>query len=139
MTSGGSISELLQISADRWVSAPAGQKQQRLLPERARSDHQRRVFEIGHEAAQLLAEIEQALVQAHGDVPAVPASRQLAKSDSLQPERYVFQWQRAMLNPQDTEILVRFVLYGVQVSTSEGKPISFTMGRLRFKETARPP
>jgi hypothetical protein len=130
MASGGSTSELLQVSADRWVTTPVG-RHQKLLPERAKNDQERRLFTISAEAAQLLQEIGQRLVEAYAEIPVVPASRQITKFDQLRPERYYFQWQRGMVDPHDTETLVRFLLHGVSLFTPDRQPIRFSMELLR--------
>ncbi len=103
MTNGGSVSELLQVAADGWISTPEGRKQL-LLPDGAKSDD-RRLFTISPEAVQMLEEIERGLVETFGEVPIIASARQSPKSDRLRPARYLFQWQRRMVDSHDTQVL----------------------------------
>jgi hypothetical protein len=132
LTSRGSVSELLQISAERWVMTAEG-RQQWLLPDRARNDDERRLFTIGPLAAQLLTEIEQALTSAYGEIPQVAATRQNSKFDRMQTERYFFQWRHGMLQPRDTEVLLRFLLHDVNLATAKGTPVRISMEQLRHR------
>jgi hypothetical protein len=131
MTSGGSVSELLQMSAERWVETPEG-RQQRLLPERARGEDARRLFKVSPEAGQLLGAIEQGLVETYGEIPVIGPSRQITRFDQLQHERYFFQWQRCMVDPHDTNVLLRFLLYGVNISGADGRILRFSMEQIRY-------
>jgi hypothetical protein len=131
MTSGGSVSELLQMSAGRWVETPEG-RQQRLLPERARGEDARRLFKVSPEAGQLLGEIEQGLVETYGEIPVIGPSRQITKFDQLQHERYFFQWHRCMVDPHDTNVLLRFLLYGVNLASADGRALRFSMEQIRY-------
>jgi hypothetical protein len=130
MTNGSSVSEILQVSVDGWISTPEGRKQL-LLPDGAKSDD-RRLFTISLEAGQLLEEIERGLVEAHGEVPIIAPARQNPKSDRLRPARYLFQWQRRMVDGHDTQVLVRFLLHGVNLLTESGVPVLFSMDQIRY-------
>ncbi len=130
MTNGGSVSELLQVAADGWINTPEGRKQL-LLPDGAKGDD-RRLFTISPEAVQMLEEIERGLVETFGEVPITAPARQSPKSDRLRPARYLFQWQKRMVDGHDTQVLVRFLLHGVNLVTESGTPIPFSMNQIRY-------
>jgi hypothetical protein len=128
LISGATTGELLHISADRWVNEPEGTFQ-RLIPERAQAGEEL-LLEISPQAMTLLQEIEHGLVKAHGEVPIVAVSRQVARFDLLRPERYVFQWREHMLSRRDTEVLVLLLLHKVDVKSVDGMPIPLTLDHL---------
>jgi hypothetical protein len=133
MTDGFSIGESLQISAERWVETPEGRKLH-LLPNRAGDNEQRRLFTISPEAAHLLEEIERGLMEAYGDIPVIPASRRLSKFHSLEPEQYLFQWRRGMITPQDTVVLLRFLLHGVALFAPPEEALHVSVEQIRQRK-----
>jgi hypothetical protein len=130
LTSGGSTGELLQISEERWVNDPEGTFQ-RLVPERAQNGEEV-LLEIDPRARNLLREIEHGLVGADGKVPEVPEARQVERRDQLTSEGVLFQWRKQRLSRRDTEILVLFLLHGVDVRSVNGAPIPLTLENLRL-------
>jgi len=134
LTNGGSLGELLQVSFD--CDIDAGERYQFLLPDGAKPSDERRPFLITAEAAQLLQEIARGLMESYNEVPLITPSRQITKFDRLQEERYLFQWQMSMLGKNDVQILVRFLLYGVPLMTTEGIPLRLTLDLLRDGRTS---
>jgi hypothetical protein len=131
MTNGGSVSELLQVSADRWQSSLEGRKQL-LLPDGAKSNNERRLFPILPEVEQLLEEIEQGLVEVFGEVPVIAPAQQNSKSDRLEAERYLFQWHKRAVDRHDAQVLVRFLFHGLHLVTSSGTPINLSTELIRY-------
>lgn len=123
---GLTVSELLQISADRWVVETAGGMHsdwgetgpsglihlQSLVPDGASAQDERRLYPISQEAKGLLDEISTALEHTHGKIPVVHAFRQ-TKQKVLGPERYLFQWQEGAVGTKELTMLKRFVLHGL--------------------------
>lgn len=131
MTNGGSVSELLQVSADRWQSSLERRKQL-LLPDGAKSNNERRLFPIRPEVEQLLEEIEQGLVEVYCEVPVIAPAQQNSKSDRLEAERYLFQWHKRAVDRHDAQVLVRFLFHGVHLVTASGTPIHLSTELLRY-------
>ena len=151
LTGGYRISELLQVSADRFKTRPYVAKKegfpdgegrvmhlQLLLPKGKRTEEQRKLFLVSDGAYQLLCEIAQGLKNAHGGcIPVVHPNPQNTKAEDLSPERYLFQWNASAdgrvgsLDPTDVGNLLRFILYGVEFRTREGEPFSVTVHLLR--------
>jgi hypothetical protein len=151
LTGGYRISELLQVSADRFKTRPYVVKRegfpdgegrvmhlQLLLPKGKRTEEQRKLFLVSDGAYQLLREIAQGLKNAHGGrIPVVHPHTHNTKAEDLSPERYLFQWdadtdgRSGALGPPDVGNLLRFILYGVEFRTREGEPFSVTVHLLR--------
>lgn len=110
---------------------------QHLLPKGAKTEEERQLFPLSLEAMRLLGEIKAMLEEAHGEVPVVQPSRSSSKYEHLQPEQYLFQWAAAsdgaqgVFSVQDVQVLLRFVLHGLDLSTSQGKPIHVSAHVLR--------
>jgi len=161
LTSGARVSELLQVSADRFRTRrvavtikrdgnPRRQERtiylQHLLPKGRHGEQQRQLFPISRQAMELLEEITSSLRQEHqGHIPVVRQSIDQTKLDDLQPERYLFQWaasqdgRRGAFRPHDVVVLMRFVLHGLEVTTVQGKRIFVAPHLLRhvFATAAR--
>ena len=110
---------------------------QLLLPKGAKSDEERQLFPLSKEAIRLLGEVKALLEQAHGEVPIVFPTRSNTKYEHLGPERYLFQWNASSdgavgaLNTRDVQALLRFILHGLDLATSQGKPIRVSVHVLR--------
>lgn len=152
LTNGSRVNELLQVSLDRRKSRTEtlvvtrdGKTEQRkttlhlqhLLPKGARTDEERQYFLLSPHSVTLLGEILQLLIKEHGQVPVVHPPARGSKSEYLQPERYLFQWaaspdgQTGILDIKDTVILLRFLLHGLELYTTQGEPIKVTTHLLR--------
>lgn len=131
MSNGNSIGELLQVSAPRWVMTAEGTFQS-LLPERAKTDLECRLFEVSPQGIHLLQEIEQNLLKAHGAIPVLSISRQVSSFEHMEPEPYFFQWNTSTLSRRDVEILITFLLHGLDLSTTDGAPLRLNMEHLRY-------
>jgi hypothetical protein len=152
LTNGSRVNELLQVSLDRRkmrtetiAVTKDGKTEQRrttlhlqyLLPKGARTDEERQYFLLSPQSVTLLGEILQLLITAHGPVPVVYPPARGSKSEYLKPERYLFQWaasadgQTGILDIKDTVILLRFLLHGLELYTSQGDPIKVTTHLLR--------
>ena len=110
---------------------------QLLLPKGAKSDEERQLFPLSKEAVRLLGEVKGLLEQAHGEIPLVSPVRNNAKFEHLKPERYLFQWDASAdgvvgaLNTRDVQALLRFILHGLDLATTQGKPIRVSVHVLR--------
>jgi hypothetical protein len=110
---------------------------QHLLPKGAKTEEERQLFPLSKEAMRLLGEIKTLLETTHGEIPVVAPSRSNGKYDDLKPERYLFQWdatpdgQHGILSSADVQVLLRFILHGLDLSTAQGKPIHITTHVLR--------
>lgn len=142
LTNGSRVSELLQVSATRFETLvvdelknqqPTGRKigilVQNLLPKGSRHESERQFFLIGDMAGRLLMEIGQLLEAAHsGSIPVVHPYRN-NKAEDLYPEPYLFQWAASdngiygALTLDDVGRLLRFLFYGLTLTTRTGKPI----------------
>ncbi len=151
LTNGSRMTELLQVSADRFKersyrvrtdgNSPEETRMMRLqllLPKGKHTEEQRKLFLISDGAYQYLTEIAQELRAAHdGRIPVIPPHSGNKKARDLSPERYLFQWaansdgQRGALHPNDVQALLRFILYGLQFQTRQGEPFSVTTHLLR--------
>jgi hypothetical protein len=150
LTNGSRVSELLQISASRFETLvvdelknqqPTGRKMgilvQNLLPKGSRHESERQFFLIGEMAGRLLREIGQLLETTHqGMIPTVFPYRN-NKAEDLLAEPYLFQWAATddgsygMLSPDDVGRLLRFLFYGLTLTTRTGKPIRVATHLLR--------
>lgn len=110
---------------------------QHLLPKGAKTEEERQLFPLSREAMRLLGEIKTLLEETHGEIPVVTPSRSNAKYGDLKPERYLFQWNawpgehQTTIGTRDVQTLIRFILYGLDLYTSQGKPIHVTVHVLR--------
>jgi hypothetical protein len=110
---------------------------QLLLPKGAKSDEERQLFPLSKEAVRLLGEVKGLLEQAHGEIPIVSPVRNHTKFEHLKPERYLFQWDASadgvvgVLNTRDVQALLRFILHGLDLFTTHGKPIRVSVHVLR--------
>jgi hypothetical protein len=150
LTNGSRVSELLQVSASRFETLvvdelknqqPTGRKMgilvQNLLPKGSRHESERQFFLIGDMAGRLLREIGQLLETTHqGMIPTVFPYRN-NKAEDLLAEPYLFQWAATddgsygMLSPDDVCRLLRFLFYGLTLTTRTGKPIRVATHLLR--------
>ena len=84
-----------------------------------------------------LEEIKQLLKERHGEIPVVMPSRSNSKREHLFPERYLFQWDALSAEPHETistadaQVLLRFMLHGLDLYRSQGKPIRVGVHFLR--------
>ncbi len=151
LTNGSRMSELLQVSADRFKVRPYvvhkdgnSAKEERvmhlqwLLPKGKRTEAERKLFPISDWSWDLLREIAQKLKSAHqGRIPVVGPHPRNSKAEDLSPERYLFQWDASpdgksgAFHPEDVASLLRFILYGLDFRTREGEPFSVTTHLLR--------
>jgi hypothetical protein len=151
LTNGSRMSELLQISADRFKvrtydvkqeGQPTGERRtiylQWLLPKGKMTEEDRKLFLISEGAYMYLQEIACLLREAHdGRIPVVSPNRQNAKAEDLHPERYLFQWATestgrfGALSPADAGALLRFILYGVNFATKQGEPFAVSVHLFR--------
>jgi hypothetical protein len=110
---------------------------QLLLPKGAKSDEERQLFPLSKEAIRLLGEVKALLEQAHGEIPVVFPTRSNTKYEHLKPERYLFQWNASAdgevgaLNTRDVQALLRFILHGLDLFTTQGKRIRVSVHVLR--------
>ena len=150
LTSGNRVNELLQVSAKRFETLivdelknqlPTGRKigilVQKLLPKGYRHENERQFFLISEMAGRLLAEIGQLLEAAHGGSIPIVHPYEHSKAEDLHPEPYLFQWAASadgrigMLTSADVEGLLRFLFYGLTLTTRTGKPIRVAPHLLR--------
>lgn len=150
LSTGGRVSEILQISATRFETVvvdelknqqPTGRKigilVQNLLPKGARQENDRQFFLISEMAGKLLAEIGQLLEATHsGAIPVVLPYKNYKQEDLL-PEPYLFQWSAhsdgrlGLLLVADVCTLLSFLFYGLSLTTRTGKPIRIVTHLLR--------
>ena len=143
LTSATRATELLQLSDARWDQievpemrdgTPTGRVQSTLiqwvLPKGALTDRERQPKLISPQLQPLLKEIIDLLERRHGGmIPAVlPAWN--TKEDHLGREPYLLQWNASpdgahgLLHPSDLGRLLRFLYYGVELTTATtGEPI----------------
>jgi hypothetical protein len=154
LTADARIHEILQISADRFVTPvrvyivknpdgtpkrnPLSNKiitdvivEQRLLPKGRKRDDLRLQYDVS--AARVhLHEIARLLEAVHGGhIPSVPYDPQHAKAEHLGAERYLFQWNGRPLSTDNVSSLIRLVLHGVVLVDRSGERISVTSHLLR--------
>lgn len=127
------------------ILGPDGQPQlrqvkihlQHLLPKGANTDEERQLFPLSKEALRLMGEVKRMLEEAYGEIPVVHPTRSSAKYEDLKPERYFFQWD---LSPDgrlgifllsDVQVLLRFILHGLNLFTAQGQPIRVSAHLLR--------
>jgi hypothetical protein len=150
LTNGSRVSELLQVSTLRFETLvvdelrnqqPTGRKigilVQKLLPKGSRHESERQFFLIGDMAARLLTEIGQLLEATYGGtIPVVHPSTN-TKAEDLRPEPYLFQWDASpdgrvgLLSTGDVGHLLRFLFYGLTLTTRTGTPIRVATHLLR--------
>ncbi len=110
---------------------------QYLLPKGAKTDEGRQLFPLSREAVRLLGEIKKLLEEVHGEIPVVRQHHKNVKQEHLKPEQYFFQWaatsdgQLGMLNVNDVQILLRFILHGLEFFTAKGERILISAHLLR--------
>lgn len=150
LTNGSRLSELLQVSADRfkghvYEEQKPGQKDrgqrviwlQHLLPKGRRTEAERQLFPLSPQAYELLREIGSLLKATHGSIPIVAPHPENTKAEDLLPERYLFQWgvgasgQTSTIKPGDVSILIRFVLHGLEFHTKQGERFTVSTHLLR--------
>jgi hypothetical protein len=154
LTADARIHEILQISADRFVTPvrvyvvknPDGTPkydptsrnivtdvivEQRLLPKGRKRDDLRLNYDVS--AARVhLHEITRLLKAAHGGkIPTVAYDPQHVKAEHLGAERYLFQWNQRHLSPGAINSLIRPVLHGVVLVDRSGQRIGITSHLLR--------
>ncbi len=154
LTADARIHEILQISADRFVTpvrvyvvknADGTPKyhpttntivtdvivEQRLLPKGRKRDDLRLQYDVS--AARVhLHEMTHLLKAAHGGrLPIVSYDPQHPKAEHLGAERYLFQWNGRHLSPGTVNNLIRLVLHGVVLVDRSGERISVTSHLLR--------
>lgn len=140
LTAGLRVSELLQISEERWDvvvvpqlrrGVPTGRYDkialQYVLPKGYATEQDRQPKLICAQALPLLQEIGAALTARHGRIPTVRPHG--GKKYHLKAEPYYFQWdasddgQVGMLYGDDVGRLLRFLFHGLDLSTADGTPI----------------
>jgi integrase len=110
---------------------------QHLLPKGAKTEEERQLFPLSKECMRLLGEIKHVLEQTHGSIPVVYPSQSSAKYEHLKPEQYLFQWgatpdgKQGIISIYDVQILLRFVLHGLDLYTTQGEPVRVTTHLLR--------
>jgi hypothetical protein len=151
LTNGSRMTELLQVSADRFKMRTYEEKKrgssmgeqrlirlQLLLPKGKRTEEERKLFLISESAYALLREIAQLLRDAHhGHIPVVSPHAHNTKAEDLKPERYLFQWaatddgKLGALSAVDVTALLRFLLFGLEFRTRQGEPFAVSVHLLR--------
>jgi hypothetical protein len=150
LTNGSRLSELLQISADRFkghtyeekINGQRTGKQrviwlQHLLPKGKSSEEERQLFPLSPLSYELLREIALLLREQHGCIPTVVLHPGHHKIEQLKPERYLFQWaarsdgRSGALSPNDVRILMRFLLHNLELRTTQGEPFVISTHLLR--------
>ncbi len=148
LTNGSRLSELLQVSADRfkghvYEAQKSGEESQHviwlqhLLPKGRKTEAERQLFPICPQAYELLREIGSLLKEAYGDIPAVSPHPANKKAEDLLPERYLFQWaaspdgREGTLAPRDVPTLLRFILHGLEFRTKQGERFTVSTHLLR--------
>jgi len=150
LTNGSRLTELLQVSADRFKGHPYQEKingqatgkqrviwLQYLLPKGKKTEAERQLFPISSQSYELLREIGMLLKETHGCIPTVRPHPENSKAEDLKPERYLFQWQATAdgqdgaLSPGDVSVLLRFILHGLEFRTKQGEPFVVSTHLLR--------
>jgi len=150
LTNGSRVSELLQVSANRFETLavdelkdrqPTGRKigilVQHLLPKGSTRESDRQFFLISEMAGKLLREIGQLLEATHGGAIPVVQPYENSKEEDLSPEPYLFQWtasddgRHGLLTTIDVGRLLRFLFHGLTLTTRTGKPIHVATHLLR--------
>lgn len=150
LTNGSRVSELLQISANRFETLavdelkdrqPTGCKigilVQHLLPKGSTRESDRQFFLISEMAGRLLREIGQLLETTHGGSIPIVQPYENSKEEDLAPEPYLFQWaasddgRHGLLTTLDVGRLLRFLFHGLTFTTRTGKPIHVATHLLR--------
>jgi integrase len=130
---------LLQISSSLRI---AWEKQpviwfQHLLPKGKKSEEERQLFPISPQSYELLCEIGDLLKETYGCIPLVHPNTRNPKAAELKPERYLFQWQatsdglHGAINPTDVQVLIRFILHGLEIIPPLGEPFNISAHLLR--------
>ncbi len=102
LTNGSRVTELLQVSADRFKCHPAEEKKngqlkekqpviwfQHLLPKGKKSEEERQLLPISPQSYELLCEIGDLLKETYGCIPLVHPNTRNPKAAELKPERYL--------------------------------------------------
>lgn len=150
LTNGSRLTELLQISADRFKGHPYEEKingqttgkqrviwLQYLLPKGKKTEAERQLFPLSPQSYELLREVGLLLKETHGCIPTVRPHPENSKAEDLKPERYLFQWQATAdgqdgaLSPSDVSVLLRFILHGLEFRTKQGEPFVVSTHLLR--------
>ncbi len=150
LTNGSRVSELLQVSANRFETLavdelkarqPTGRKigilVQHLLPKGSTRESDRQFFLISEMAGRLLREIGQLLAATHGGSIPIVQPYENSKEEDLSPEPYLFQWaasddgRHGLLTTLDVGRLLRFLFHGLTFTTRTGKPIHVATHLLR--------
>ena len=152
LTNGSRVGELLQVSLDRRKTRTEvvpitrnGNVEkkvttihlQHLLPKGKQTEAERQLFLLSPQSVALLGEICQELIAQHGEIPVVSPNHRGSKYEQLKPERYLFQWgaspdsRQGVLLDGDVQVLLRFMLYGVELYTAQGDPIRVSTHLLR--------
>src|SRR5713101_5218446 len=150
LTNGSRVSELLQVSANRFETLavdelkarqPTGRKigilVQHLLPKGSTRESDRQFFLISEMAGRLLREIGQLLAATHGGSLPIVQPYENSKEEDLSPEPYLFQWaasddgRHGLLTTLDVGRLLRFLFHGLTFTTRAGKPIHVATHLLR--------
>src|SRR5258708_11005141 len=103
------------------------------------------MFPLNKESMRFLGEIKKMLENAHTEIPVVHPSRSSSKYEHLQPERYLFQWaatpdgRGGILHVGDVEVLLRFILHGLDLYTMHGAPIRVSVHLLRHAMATHAP
>lgn len=119
------------------MTKPVKMYLQHLLPKGAKTEEERQLFPLSKECMRLLGEIKHLLEEVHGEIPVVHPSRTSAKYEHLTPERYLFQWDASAdgrygaMGPEAVQVLLRFILHGLDLYTAQGKPIRVSVHVLR--------
>jgi integrase len=110
---------------------------QHLLPKGAKTEEERQLFPLSKEAMRLLGEIKRLLEETYGEIPTVHPPKSSAKYEHLKPEQYLFQWaatpdgRQGIFSIGDVQVLLRFILHGLDVYTAQGEPIRVSVHVLR--------
>ncbi len=142
LTNGSRVHELLQVSIEQFAIReipPRADQQndgkplrvvlQSLLPKGAATAADRQLYPISPLANTFLRRIAVELTLIHGSVPLVAPSVHNPKSIMLKPEHYLFQFaasadrRQGVLLTKDVPILIRFVLDGLNLHTTDGQPV----------------
>lgn len=110
---------------------------QHLLPKGAKTEEERQLFPLSRESLRLLSELKMLLEETYGEIPVVAPAHTNTKREHLKPERYLFQWDASSdgkvgaLVHGDVQVLLRFVLHGLDLFTTQGEPIRISVHVLR--------
>jgi len=155
LTSGARLSEVQQISMSRWRIQEVNEVRdgrrtgrrariylQHLLPKGGKTEAERQLFLMSPEAVGLLKEIADGLAPTPDQIPVVyPLLNN--KAEHLRAEPYLFQWNSTgahsktnVLDSIDISTLLRFIFYGLDLTTIDGRAIAISPHRLRHAVAA---